>query len=124
MADYIDEIQKAYPLDGVGTRFQHYNELKELFMDGIEIVKNMQNHLVSDSDRERLKQMEAAVFLIEKRLELLAGYDRKIVYSGTLPTTLREIETNRLSKKLLLKGKSDDEPEGTAKDSATSSDIT
>lgn len=124
--EYRSELEKLYPLDETGTRFQHYSELRELFADGIEILTKCLPAHRSPGDDEKLKKLKAAEELIAKRLELLSGFERQTVWNAKLPSTLRAIEVERQNRKsqLLLKAKPDDEPTSTAKDKATSTDIT
>ena len=122
--EYRTDLEKLYPLDGLGSRFSHYNELKELFADGIEIMTNMRAEHRSASDAVKLAELKAAEKMISKRLEVLSGWERKTVYSGTLPTTIRQIEIDRLRNNLLLKGNVDENSGSSAKDKDSSSDIT
>ena len=122
-ADYRTELEKSFPLDGVGTRFEHYNELREVFAEGIEILTTTLSAHKSASDVIKLAELKAAEKMIVKRLEVLSGYERKTVYSGVLPSTVRQIEIERQRAKL-LKGNVDADPTSTAKDSNKTSDIT
>src|SRR5271165_1991118 len=83
-ADYRTELETAFPLDGVGTRFEHYNELREVFAEGIEILTTTLSAHKSASDVIKLAELKAAEKMIVKRLEVLSGYERKTVYSGVL----------------------------------------
>jgi hypothetical protein len=114
---YRSEIEKRFPLDGVGTRWEHYTELRDLFADGVEVMRNAQQSFKTPKDARMQFELEAAVSLINKRLEILSGFERKTVYSAKLPTTLRAIDIER-KRQLLLKGKPDEK----AQDSNLSSD--
>lgn len=109
-SDYRLEIEKQYPLDGVGTRWQHYTELRDLFSDGVEVMKNAQRSFTTPKDARMQLELEAAVSLINKRLEILSGFERKTTYSAELPTVLRAIDIGR-KKQVLLKGKPDEKAE-------------
>jgi hypothetical protein len=123
-SDYRTELEKMFPLDGVGTRFDHYSELREVFADGIEIMTNMRAEHRSAADVIKLAELKAAEKLIAKRLEVLSGYERKMVYNATLPSTIRQVEIERLRAKLLLEGNVDADSGSVAKDKDQSSDIT
>jgi hypothetical protein len=99
-SDYRTELEKQYPLDEVGSRFSHYSELREVFADGIEIMTNMRAEHRSAADVIKLAELRAAEKLIAKRLEVLSGYERKMVYNATLPSTVRQVEIERLRNKL------------------------
>jgi hypothetical protein len=107
-SEYRAGIEKRFPLEEMGTRWQHYTELRDLFSDGVEVMKNSQRSFKTPKDVRMQGEMEAAVALINKRLEILAGFERKTVYSAELPTTLRAIEIERKRNQLLLKGKPDE----------------
>jgi hypothetical protein len=124
MSDYRTELEKQYPLDEIGSRFQHYSELREVFADGIEIMTNMRAEHRSAADVIKLAELKAAEKLIAKRLEVLSGYERKMVYNATLPSTIRQVEIERLRAKLLLKGNVNADSGSVAKDKDQSSDIT
>jgi hypothetical protein len=123
-SDYRTELEKMFPLDGVGTRFDHYSELREVFADGIEIMTNIRVEHRSAADVIKLAELKAAEKLIAKRLEVLSGYERKMVYNATLPSTIRQVEIERLRAELLLKGNVDANSGSVAKDKDQSPDIT
>lgn len=124
MSEYRNELEKLYPLDELGTRFQHYSELREVFAEGIEILMNVSEIHKSSSDVIKLAELKSAEKMIAKRLEILSGYERKTVYSGTLPSALRQIEMERMRSKLLLKGNVDEDSGRTAKDKDQTTDHT
>lgn len=124
MSDYRTELEKRYPLDETGSRFQHYSELREVFADGIEIMTNMRAEHRSAADVIKLAELKAAEKLIARRLELLSGYEHKTTYNATLPSTIRGVEMDRQMAKLLLKGDVNENAGSVAKDKDQSSDIT
>ena len=123
-SEYRSDLEKQYPLDEVGRRFDHYSELREVFADGIEIMTNMRAEHRSAADVIKLAELKSAEKLIAKRLEVLSGYEHKTVYNATLPLTIRQIEIERLRTKLLLEGDVDENSRSTTKDKDTSTDIT
>jgi len=123
-SEYRSELEKQYPLDEVGSRFSHYSELREVFADGVEILKNLTSVHKSAADVIKLAELKVAEKLIAKRLEVLSGFERKMVYNATLPSTIRQVEIERLRSKLLLKGNVDANSGSPTKDKASSSDIT
>jgi len=56
----------------MGTRWQHYVELRDLFADGIEIIKRMT--IKSSADAVKRVKLEAAVELLNARLNLLSDF--------------------------------------------------
>ena len=109
-SDYRLEIERRFPLDEKGTRWEHYTELRDLFSDGVEVMKNAQQSFKTPKDARMQFELEAAVSLINKRLDILSGFERKTMYSAELPTALRAIDIER-KKQLLLKGKPDEKAE-------------
>lgn len=75
---------KSYDLSERGTRYEHYQELKELFSLGIEVLQNSSKTHPSDSDSLKLAKLRAAVELIDGRLDLLTGYKQLTVYGSKL----------------------------------------
>lgn len=71
VGDKLDLIQQ-------GTRYDHYMELKEVFMLGVDVIDRMLPHLRSESDMKTRVKLEHAVELIDKRLKYLSNYDDKI----------------------------------------------
>lgn len=59
----------------LGTRYDHYVELRDLFAQGVEIIKGMRETWKSVGERTQQQQLESAVMLINKRLDLITGYD-------------------------------------------------
>ena len=79
-----------------GTRYDHYVELREVFEDGIEVIRGLKerNH-DTEADRRLQVKLAGAVEVINKRLEHLADFNTGTVYSASLPTELRRIEAQR-----------------------------
>lgn len=67
--------QKPSLLD-VGTRFKHYADLLDYFSDGVEANKQSYKRSPNPVCQLRLAQLEAAVLLLKKHVELLSDYDR------------------------------------------------
>ena len=61
-------------LSHVGTRYEHYQELRELYAEGAEILRNLSPNLKFDKDYTKQKLFEEMVKLIDGRLELLGNY--------------------------------------------------
>jgi hypothetical protein len=100
-SEYRSDLERMYPLDGVGTRFDHYNELREVFAEGIECLISAEKQYPSDANKAKLIELRAAEKMIVKRLEVLSGYERKTVYNAVLPILLREIDRERAKMKML-----------------------
>jgi hypothetical protein len=66
----------------VGTRWEHYSELRELFSIGIEILKNVR--IKSSTDQLKRAQLEGAVELIDARINLLSDFHFKTTYGSPL----------------------------------------
>ncbi len=82
-----------------GTRYEHYQELKEIFMRGIEEIARLT--WKAPDDLATSDEMKIAVKLIQKRLDFLSNREKKTAYSSELAQTLREIEHDRKVTKLL-----------------------
>jgi hypothetical protein len=78
----MDSVGEKIDLRQVGTRYDHYMELKEVFMLGIEVIDGMSPQYVSDGDRRTKAKLEIAVECIDRRLKHLADFDNKIFSVG------------------------------------------
>lgn len=104
MSEYRFEIRKRLPLDGVGTRWDHYTELRDLFADGLIACENdMKYNRQSTMLNTRKAELTAAVKLIEARLALLAGFDIANESYSDFDKMLKQIEQDRKAGKLDLK---------------------
>ena len=71
----LGEKPKILTLDEVGTRYNHYQELRELFAEGVEVVKQaMVYQPTNELNKRRAESLQHAVNEIDHRLEVLAGY--------------------------------------------------
>lgn len=72
----LGEKPKILSLDDVGTRYEHYQELRELFSDGVEVVKTAMTYQPDNAvSKRRLESLQHAVNEIDHRIEVLSGYD-------------------------------------------------
>lgn len=78
-------------LRATGTRFEHYMELKEVFMEGVEILERRDPKYLSDDEKEKLGKMRNAAELIGKRLEILANFEDKTSWDSELRRELNAI---------------------------------
>ena len=62
-------------LTDVGTRFDHINDLFDLWNDGIADVKHSLANFPNQSDVITLARLEAAVLLLSKYRDKLSKYD-------------------------------------------------
>lgn len=85
------EIETRLDLLAVGTRFDHYCELKEIFAEGLDILETMKGTYNSVSDNKKRVELKAAVDLITTRLELLSGFERKTSANSRLAETINSI---------------------------------
>ena len=101
----MDSIGEKLDLRHVGTRYDHYMELKEVFMLGIELIDGMTPYLVSDGDRRTKVKLEAAVDCIDRRLKHLSDFDDKIFSVG------REVRAAGIHRSPQLSGGDDEKPQ-------------
>ena len=80
---------------GLGTRYDHYMELKEAFEVGIEMLTNalkLEDNLTS---RENLKRLQNAATSIEARINFLADWSRKTTRYSSFGQELSSIAPHR-----------------------------
>lgn len=63
-------------LDDRGTRYQHYRELIDLWETGAEIIRKY-GIAESSETKERLRKLDAAVFLVNTQIEKMSCYGGK-----------------------------------------------
>lgn len=68
---------KEASLQDVGTRFQHYSDLIELFDSALEIVKQSYKNSPNQIDANRITMLDSAVTCIRKETDRLADWDYK-----------------------------------------------
>ncbi len=91
-----DSVGSKPDLMGVGTRYDHYVELREVFSSGVEVINGLQERgHDSRSDRDLKVKLSNAVEVIDKRLSYLSNFEQLTVYSSPLATTTRVIELQR-----------------------------
>ena len=83
-----EPLFRRYDLEEMGTRFEHYIELKDLFETGIEIIRNLRNHATPGDEIKSIKLIHA-VEMIGYRIDVLSGYSAQSNYGSDLS---REID--------------------------------
>lgn len=63
-------------LSHVGTRFEHYAELKEIWEIGLNVLKNMNQDYLSESDKFKATQLTHAIFLLNCHMDNISGFKR------------------------------------------------
>lgn len=104
MTTTIETATQKVSLDETGTRYDHYMELKETFMLGIEVINNMRPAYRSTGDELVKGKLEIAVEMIDKRLSYLAGLSIAEHSGSDLDRELYKIEAERQARKKLLTG--------------------
>ena len=64
-------------LSDQGTRYQFYNELLEMWSDGLEAVNNAYAQFANEKDALRKKALTAAISLLMAERDRVADYDVK-----------------------------------------------
>jgi saccharopine dehydrogenase-like NADP-dependent oxidoreductase len=86
-----------------GTRWEHYRELLDIFSAGVEVLKHIK--VKSLSDREKEKKLQAAVEMIEGRLNYITDFTQKTgfgssirrVVDGDVETMYRKMKQERVN---------------------------
>lgn len=75
----MTEFKEPKPKDlmELGTRYDHYVELRESWLEAIEDIKKIDDQNKSSSDYTILERLSIGVSLIEKRLDRLSQFDTK-----------------------------------------------
>lgn len=78
-----------------GTRYDHYMELKEVFLLGIDVIDRMNSSYRSTTDIETKKKLTTAVEMIEKRLAYLTNYSTEVSQFSDLAREIDRIPIHR-----------------------------
>jgi len=85
----MDSVGKRMNLQEIGTRYDHYMELREVFMDGIDVLTRMNQSFVSDADKAVKHKLTNAVEMITRRLDNLSDFADKTANYGDLARQVR-----------------------------------
>lgn len=87
----MDELS-TFKLTDVGTRYLHYVQLIDLFETGLGILKKLT--YTSTLDIERAKELEIAIKLLKKQLDVMGDYDHLETMGiiNTIPKNPKDIK--------------------------------
>jgi hypothetical protein len=91
MMDFASKLN----LEEVGRRYDHYMELKEVFLLGINVIDRMQPRYVSEADKTTKRELETAVKMIDKRLSYLTDYSTATSNYSDLAREIDRIPVHR-----------------------------
>ena len=77
-----------------GTRLEHYNELREVFMVGVEMLKGMHPGHKNDADIAQQTRLEIAAEVITARIDILSEFAKGCGYGKYLQLTVDTIARN------------------------------
>lgn len=107
-----DSDFRTLDLSEVGTRLEHYNELREVFMLAVEMIKGFHPSHRTPADDDQQNKYQNAVDAIQGRIDLLAKFPSGSGYGSSLQMTIDMIGRNI---RQLTEGTNGDDPssEGT-----------
>jgi hypothetical protein len=82
---------KTLDLNEMGTRLDHYNELREVFMIGVEVIKGMNPSYLTGSDKATQVRLQNAADSIQRRIDLFAKFPSGSGYGSWLQMTIDQI---------------------------------
>jgi hypothetical protein len=80
----MDSVGSRVPLLEKGTRYDHYMEMKEIFLLGLDVLDRMNPAFVSANDKAMKVKLANAVELITKRIDYLSDFASKTANYGDL----------------------------------------
>ena len=99
-----ESFAKKLDLDETGRRYDHYMELKECFLLGIEVLDEMRKRYKSPTDETMRIKLSNAVEMIEKYIGHLCNYDVEMASYGDIAKEVRKAGVHVTP---LLKGETD-----------------
>ena len=106
----MDSNGKRLNLKEMGTRYDHYMELREVFMDGIDVLTRMNQSFISDADKIVKTKLTHTVEMITRRLDNLSDFADKTANYGDLARQINLVGKH-VTPQLTDGGKSDAKPE-------------
>jgi hypothetical protein len=106
----MDSNGKRLNLKEMGTRYDHYMELREVFMDGIDVLTRMNQSFISDADKIVKTKLTHTVEMITRRLDNLSDFADKTANYGDLARQVNLVGKH-VTPLLTDGGKSDEKPE-------------
>src|SRR5208282_4100148 len=91
----MDSVAIKLDLMEKGTRYQHYYELKEVFLLGIDVIDRMNQSYVSDTDKKMKADLTTTVGMIEKRLAYLVSYSTEASQYSDFGREIDRIQPHR-----------------------------
>jgi hypothetical protein len=89
------DVTAKLDLMELGTRYEHYMELRDAFDEGILMMQNALRIDDNKKTNERISNLKITVALIEARINYLADAETKLKNYGELARTIRAIPPNR-----------------------------
>lgn len=91
----IDSVGARPNLRELGTRYDHYMELKEVFLLGMDVIERMNQSFVSDADRVTKLKLSYAVEMINKRLDYLSDFVDKTSHWSSIAREVNDAGIHR-----------------------------
>lgn len=107
----MDSVGGKKNLQEVGTRYDHYMELREVFMDGIDVITRMNPNFVSEHDKNVKVKLQNAVEMITRRIDNLSDFADKTANYGDLARQVRLAGIHR--PKLIEGASNENQPQDT-----------
>ncbi len=102
----MDSVASKLNLLERGTRYDHYMELKEVFLLGLDVIDRMNQKYLTESDKLMRTNLKTTVEMIERRLAYLANYS---TMTSGYSDLAREIDRIPVHRTPLLTGRPDEQ---------------
>ena len=80
----------------MGTRFEHYLELQELFLDAVQMLKGLNPAHRIESDDAKIIRLQNAADAIWQRISHLSDYVNDTTYGSAMQKEIDTIVQNKL----------------------------
>ena len=84
-----------------GTRFEHYLELQELFLEAVQMLKDLNPAYRTDVDEAKITRLQNAADAVWGRISHLSDYVNETTYGSAMQ---KEIDLVGRNRKLLTEG--------------------
>ena len=80
-----------------GTRFEHYLELRDLFMEGVQMLKDLNPAHRIESDDAKIIRLQNAADAIWQRISYLSDFVTETTHGSDMQREIDLLEQNKLT---------------------------
>jgi len=95
-------VANKLDLEEKGTRYDHYMELREVFQEAVEVLRNLDKGYKTPEDGKRQERLQHAADAVQARIEYLSDFAKKTEYGSRLQTEIKSIPRTEWKREIAL----------------------